>query len=334
MTDGRREGQEQPVDVAELDDAVSDADEYTIPTRVTEVLVTEPAPRERDRATLTVVSGPETGRVYSLSDNVVIGRGKECEVRVDDGSISRQHASIARSGSGLRWDLEDLRSRNGTFVDGYRVRRHALRDGDRLQLGGAIHLRFSITDDVEEKLQRRLYESSVRDGLTGTFNRKHFNERLSAEISFALRHSTPVALLIFDIDHFKRVNDEHGHLAGDKALRELSSVVMHTIRAEDILARYGGEEFAVIARGVETEGAIALAERIRGVAQALRTDFEGATIAFSVSVGVAMLSGIEGTRDATSLIARADERLYQAKRAGRNRVVGPAVGVVDVAPRG
>jgi len=130
-------------------------------------------------------------------------------------------------------------------------------------------------------------------------------------------------LLLFDIDHFKRVNDQHGHLAGDQVLRKLAGVVMYTIRAEDIFARYGGEEFAVIARGSDARGALALAERIRGIAETLRIDYEGLSLRVTVSAGVATLSCTGRSKDPNTLIARADERLYEAKRNGRNRVVGP-----------
>jgi diguanylate cyclase (GGDEF)-like protein len=180
-----------------------------------------------------------------------------------------------------------------------------------------------LTDALEEKLQRSLYESSVRDALTGAYNRKHFNERLASEVSYAVRHVTPLALLLLDIDYFKRVNDEHGHLAGDQVLRELAGVIMCTIRAEDMFARYGGEEFAVIARGSDARGAVALAERIRGVAETLAVDFEGLTLRVTISVGVATLSCAGGSKNVNALIARADEHLYEAKLHGRNRVVGP-----------
>jgi diguanylate cyclase (GGDEF)-like protein len=300
-----------------------DEEESTLTSKMTEVLSAKMAPRTRDRATLTMVTGPDTGKVYSLEEVTTLGRGRECTIRIEDGSVSRVHARISRGSPTERFLVEDLGSRNGTFVDGYRIKRHSLNDGDRIQVGPSVHLRFSITDDVEEGLLRRLYESSVRDPLTGAFNRKHFNERMTSEIAYSVRHKTALSLLMFDIDHFKRVNDDYGHLAGDKVLRSLAGLVARTIRTEDIFARYGGEEFTVIARGIDTRGSLALAERIRGIIIASRFEFEGQNIPVTVSIGVATMACCSGEPTAEDFIAIADKRLYQAKQTGRNRVVGP-----------
>lgn len=307
----------------ELADALpEDEEESTSAIRITEVQPVNPELLTRDRATLTVLSGPDTGRVFPVKGTPVFGRGRECEVRVDDTSVSRAHARIVTKG-GLHWFLEDLKSRNGTFVNGTRVVRHELSDGDHIQLGASLRFRFSITNGEEEGVLRKLYEASVRDGLTGAFNRKHFNERLAVEVSYSIRHGTELSLVMFDIDHFKRVNDEYGHLAGDRVLTALTGVMQHTVRAEDILARYGGEEFAIIARGTNLAGAMSLGERVRGMAERLSIPFEGRALRVTVSVGVAVFSELQGKRDSAGLIARADSCLYLAKETGRNRVVGP-----------
>lgn len=297
-------------------------DEETVTTRVTEVRVTVPERKSRDKATLTVVSGPDTGRSISLGPDVTIGRGKQCEIPLDDPSVSRTHTRIFLDPNGVRW-LVDLGSRNGSFVDGFRVDRHQLRDGDRIQLGPVVQFRYAVTDDEEERLLRDLYESSVRDPLTGMFNRKHFNERLMSELAFATRHGTDLALLIFDIDHFKRVNDTWGHLGGDQVLKSIGGVIGRTIRTEDVLARYGGEEFAIIARDISARGATALADRIRSLVEAARIDFEGSSLRVTISVGVATLRTTPGQTSTAALVGAADKRLYDAKTGGRNRVVGP-----------
>jgi len=308
--------------VGDFSDDASYAEEETVTTRVTEVRVTVPDRKSRDRATLTVVSGPDTGRSISLGPDMTIGRGRQCEIPLDDPSISRTHSRIFLAPDGGRW-LVDLGSRNGTFVDGFRVDRHQLRDGDRIQLGPAVQFRYAVTDDEEERLLRDLYESSVRDPLTGIFNRKHFNERLLSELAFATRHKTALSLLLFDIDHFKRVNDTWGHLAGDQVLRSIGGIVARTIRTEDVFARYGGEEFAVIARDITIVGGVALGERIRSLVEAARIDFEGTSLRVTISVGVASLQCILPAVSADSLVALSDKRLYDAKSQGRNRVVGP-----------
>jgi two-component system cell cycle response regulator len=304
-----------------LQEALPEEEEATGAIRITEVQPVNPALMQRDRATLTVLTGPETGRVIGLDKEIVFGRTKEAGVLIDDTSVSRTHARIVPKGD-LRWVIEDMKSRNGTFVNGYSVRSQKLSDGDQIQLGASVRFRFAITNVEEEGVLRRMYEASVRDGLTGAFNRKHFNERMETEISYAVRHGTELALVMFDIDHFKRINDEYGHLAGDKVLTKLTAVIHHTVRAEDIFARYGGEEFAVIARGIHLQGTLALGERIRGIAERVVVPFEGLSLNITVSVGVAVLSGLE-SKSARALISAADAALYRAKQGGRNRVLGP-----------
>jgi two-component system cell cycle response regulator len=276
----------------------------------------------RDRATLTLVSGPNAGAIHSLLVEVnVVGRGKECTIRVDDPGISRTHARIVRKAPGS-YTIEDLDSRNGTFVNGQRIARQALSEADRVGVGPITEFRFGFTDEDEEGLLRRLYESSILDALTGAFNRKHFYERMAGEIAYAKRHKTALSLIIFDLDHFKRVNDSLGHLGGDHVLRSVAGVVKRTLRAEDVFARYGGEEFAVIARGIEVERAYLFAERIRTTVASARIEFNRTNVPIPVSLGVASLACCGDAQGNEALVAKADERLYMAKRDGRNRSVG------------
>ena len=273
------------------------------------------------RATLTLVSGPNAGAIYPLLlDENVIGRTKECSIRIDDPDISRRHARITRRGP-QSYLLEDLGSRNGTFVRGNRITSQALGEGDRLAIGPGVEFRFGFTDEAEEGLLRRLYESSVLDPLTGAYNRKHFAERLTSELAYAKRHNAPLSMLMFDLDHFKRINDSFGHLGGDHVLRTVAALVKKTLRAEDVFARYGGEEFAVIARGIDVEKALLFAERIRVMIETAPIRFDQARVPVTVSVGVASLACC-GEPSADGLIAKTDERLYAAKRSGRNRSVG------------
>jgi two-component system cell cycle response regulator len=287
----------------------------------TEARLPARGPKPRDRATLTLVTGPNAGSIFTLTDEEsVIGRARECAVRIDDAGISRQHARIVRLDGGF-W-LEDLESRNGTFVAGAKIDRHRLAEGDRLGIGPAVELRFALTDAVEEDMLRRLYESSVLDALTGAFNRKHFSERLQGELAYARRHDAQLSLLMFDIDHFKRINDSHGHLAGDHVLRGVANMVKRTLRTEDIFARYGGEEFAILARGIDIERAFLLGERVRTTVANARFEFEGKHIPVTISLGTASLTCCGPAAGGDALIGKADERMYSAKRAGRNRTVG------------
>ena len=281
----------------------------------------------RDRATLTVVSGPNAGAIYSLlSEESVIGRGKECSLRIIDSGISRRHATILRRAPG-KYVVEDLGSSNGTSVGGVRITgQHPLAEGDRVGVGPNIELRFGFTNEAEEVALRRLYESSVLDALTGAYNRKHFEERMSAEVAYAKRHSTPLSLLMFDLDLFKRVNDTYGHLGGDHVLRTVGGLVKRTLRVEDVFARYGGEEFAIIARGIDVDKAYLFAERVRITVETAKIEFNRLLVPITVSLGVASLvcCGEKATTEA--LIGKADERLYVAKGTGRNRTVSGSRG--------
>jgi diguanylate cyclase (GGDEF)-like protein len=276
---------------------------------------------------LTVVSGASAGAIHSLvAEENVIGRGKECSIRIVDAGISRRHARIVRQGP-RQYMIEDLGSSNGTSVGGARIpAQHPLEEGDRVAIGPNIELRFGFTDEAEEGALRRLYESSVLDALTGAYNRKHFEERLAAEIAYSKRHATPLSLLMLDLDHFKRINDTFGHLGGDHVLRTVGGLVKRTLRVEDVFARYGGEEFGVIARGIDVDKAYLFAERVRITVETAKIEFNRLLVPVSVSLGVASLACCGEGATAETLVGKADERLYVAKGTGRNRTVSGSRG--------
>jgi diguanylate cyclase (GGDEF)-like protein len=271
------------------------------------------------RPRLTAMTGAAAGEIFALddSDSFVIGRSALVEVHLDDPSISRQHCRIdVKDG---RLSVEDLGSRNGTLVNGVRVKSAILSDGDRVQIGSSTVLQLRFVDEVEDELARRLHEASTRDPLTGTYNRRYFHKRLDAEISYARRHGTGLACILLDLDFFKRINDTHGHATGDAVLTAVGRALNSCIRTEDVVARMGGEEFALLARVSCIEEAVLFAERLRACIQSLRVPLATrGSIGVTTSAGVAELGECPGS--GLELIALADERLYQAKAAGRNRV--------------
>lgn len=279
----------------------------------------EKPPGERSlSAYLIVINGERVGEMFKLTKDVTgIGRSEECDLILDDEGISRRHCQVVRTPQGL--ELQDNESTNGTFANGERIKTHLLSDGDKIQLGQITILKFSLQDDLEEAFQRRMYEAAVRDPLTGIYNKRYFLDRLRGEYAYSVRHTVPLSLLLFDIDHFKQINDTYGHPAGDTVLKTLAQVISRTIRAEDIFARYGGEEFAVIARELESAPAYAFAERLRRVVESTRFEAEGYHIPVTISVGIATL-GPTNFLDEADMIREADQNLYVAKRAGRNRV--------------
>jgi two-component system, cell cycle response regulator len=278
------------------------------------------ASASQDRPLLTALVGLNAGQVFTLDrDESLIGRGRDAHVLLDDRGISRRHARVVRT-SDRRYLLEDLESANGVFVNGRKVTSAELTSGDRVQIGPALVFRFRLIAPDEEALARKLYEGSTRDALTGLYNRKYATERLAAEVAYSLRHGTLLSLIIFDLDHFKRVNDTFGHPAGDGVLRVVAAQVQKSIRTEDVLARYGGEEFVVLVRGIEHRGVGVLAERVRSGVERLAIPWQSRTLKATVSVGVASLSERGVGETAEGLVSLADERLYVAKAGGRNRV--------------
>jgi diguanylate cyclase (GGDEF)-like protein len=252
---------------------------------------------------------------------LTLGRSEECDARIDDQGLSRIHAQIVRVVG--NWMFTDKGSTNGSAINDQRVETPVrLADGDRIRLGATTTLRFALVDEAEEHALRSVYEATTRDPLTGTANRKHLEERLDAELAYAVRHRALLSVVIVDVDHFKRVNDGHGHLAGDAVLKNVAATLTRGIRTEDALARYGGEEFVVIARGIGVDEASVMAERLRQLVASSPTLFEHQEIAVTVSAGVASLLCCGERRDKQTLLKLADARLYRAKQSGRNQVIG------------
>ena len=276
-----------------------------------------------DRVVLVRMEGAEAGRAYEITGaSATIGRSLDNDIIIEDSSVSRAHARIVIEASSVL--LEDLGSQNSTFVQGEPIARVELQTGDTIQLGAHAGFSFQRLNAAQLRLFKQLYDSSTKDGLTGVVNRKHFNDRMTGEVAFARRHGSDLGLVMLDIDHFKRVNDEYGHPAGDAVLRQVANHMAKRVRAEDLFARIGGEEFAVVLRGIDTEGCYRLAERLRASLAALPVHVGDKMLAVTVSLGCASLHGAEVS--AHVLMAMADERLYEAKRLGRNRSIAAGFG--------
>jgi diguanylate cyclase (GGDEF)-like protein len=277
------------------------------------------------RPCLVVIAGAHLGEIFPVESEIIIGRDADSNLRLaEDEGVSRRHARVTPVADGAL--LADLGSQNGTFVDGDRVQERVLKEGMKIRIGQTTVLKFARFDEVELNAQRQLLESALRDGLTRAFNRRYFLQRLGAEIRFAERHAQPLALLMLDIDHFKQINDSHGHMIGDDVLRAIVGVLADTLRAEDVLARYGGEEFSVLVRGVSRENARMLGERLRREVEDMALTKEtGEALPITISVGISIFplenaAEVPAERVGEKLIEVADAALYRAKNAGRNRV--------------
>lgn len=297
---------------------LEDPDERTAIVSLSELRST-PRRQTKDRHLLVRVKGAELGRVSRLPPEPFrVGRSQDCELWLGDDGVSRKHARILQEGNAYL--IEDTESANGTFVQGQRVSRQLLRDGDVVQFGPTALFRYTVTDESQEALLQQLYDASVTDALTGAHNREHFDTQLRSELSYARRHKTDVSLAFFDVDHFKKVNDTYGHQAGDAVLVALARAIGGMVRNEDVFARYGGEEFALILRGIDGAGASRVGERLRERIEALRVPYEAQVLTVTVSVGCSSAAELED-KTPEALVSAADRRLYVAKHAGRNRVV-------------
>jgi diguanylate cyclase (GGDEF)-like protein len=298
---------------------VSEQDEKT---RVTQVVQASPPEQGTGSDCLVVIYTAEPGllgkRFVLDRSPLRVGRGTDNHIVLEGDSVSRRHAHFERRGSD--WYVVDDGSTNGTYLNEEQVPRDSvLGNGDRIKVGPTI-LKFLSGLDAEAKYHEEIYRMTIVDGLTQIHNKRYLFEALDKELIRARRYERELSLVIFDIDFFKGINDQFGHLAGDHVLRELARVVQERIRRDEVFARYGGEEFVIVLPETGLAGALALAENLRQRVESHVFVFQNERIPVAISVGCAQL--LKDDRTAAHLIQRADERLYEAKRGGRNRVCG------------
>ncbi|HYF00496.1 MAG TPA: GGDEF domain-containing protein [Planctomycetota bacterium] len=265
---------------------------------------------------LYVVYGADRGRHVALGpEPVTLGRSSDARVVLQDDRISKLHCAVRLLPDGTV-EVEDLGSRNGTFIDGARIERRELPASSELRVGQTV-LRMEHKDPEQVRLQEEMFRAAMTDPLTGLPNRRWFLEQAGPELSRALRNGGTASAVFVDADRFKQINDAHGHAAGDAVLRALADRLSGARRREDLLCRWGGEEFVLLLPGMEVAQALLFAERIRAAVAADPVQAAGLSFPVTVSLGLAGLAA-DDTVDA--LLARADAAVYRAKKNGRNRV--------------
>ncbi len=276
----------------------------------------------KTNASLVVLQGAEIGRDFRLRRMVtVLGRGLDAHVRILDDLASREHVRIS-----VRWDREhrsasfyltDLGSTNGTLVNNRRVESMELSEGDKIQIGGTV-LKLVLLDEIEARYHEEVRHRITYDQLTGLLTRESLYLALETELKRCRKYDLPLAVLMMDLDHFKTVNDTHGHLMGSHVLSEVGRLIRESIRMDDVSARYGGEEFLAYLPERSGGEALRAAERIRRAIEQEPIRQDGVTVGITISIGIATFP--EHGQDLKSLVGRADRELYRAKKSGRNRV--------------
>jgi len=265
---------------------------------------------------LVVIYGSSLGRKYDLLDDVVtIGRDPENTIALDVDSVSRRHARIETFGAHKY--VVDLNSTNGTYLNDQLALREQLKNGDLLKVGDTI-FKFLAGANIESAYHEEIYTMTVTDGLTQVPNKRYLLEYLEREFSRARRYGRNLSCVMFDIDHFKSINDEYGHLTGDYILKELAGVINRRIRREEMFSRYGGEEFCIVLPESDPDAVFEFASTVRKLIEGHVFEFEGSRISVTISLGVGHLA--EPMRDPIELLKAADDKLYEAKRGGRNKV--------------
>jgi two-component system cell cycle response regulator len=264
-------------------------------------------------------TGDSLGRKWPIDeDELTVGRDTKNEIVVDLDNVSRRHAKFTvREGKVF---VADLGSTNGTYLNDTEVHEETeLRSGDLVKVGGSI-FKFLSGTNIEALYFEEIHRMAIVDGLTQIFNKRYLLEFMEREMARCHRYGRALSLIMFDIDHFKRINDDAGHLAGDYVLRELAYVVKQRVRKEECFARYGGEEFAIVMPESGREKVRKFAEKLLALVAGHEFVFEGKSVTVTISIGVTDVT--PEVTEPSQFIKAADQMLYKAKREGRNQVCG------------
>ena len=269
-------------------------------------------------AALLVVGGDLNGTLFDLVEAMTgIGRNADNAIALEFNGVSRYHFKLHASGE--THVLEDCGSKNGTYLNNKKVEENTpLAKGDIIKIG-SIALKYLPKGDPERLTYDKLNLEANTDKHTGCYNKTYFNNRITLEVNKSKVTGEPLSLIIFDLDHFKKLNDNFGHDAGDYVLKEMAQVIRSNgIREQDVFARYGGEEFVILLPKTNLKQSFEIAERLRKLIESKEFIYDGKRLPVTASIGVADYR--QGVVTGTDLFKRADEAVYKAKEGGRNQV--------------
>jgi two-component system cell cycle response regulator len=269
-------------------------------------------------ACLLVVGGELNGSIFNLlPGETVVGRNPDCNIALDFSGISRKHFSIQMTDD--QAVVSDLGSANGTYLNNQKIEQPSpLKRADIIKVG-AIAMKYLPKGDTERLTYDKLHEEANTDGLTKCYNKTYFNNALETEVKKCKVTGKPLTLIIFDLDHFKKLNDNYGHDAGDYVLKEKARLIRENgIRQGDIFARYGGEEFCILLPNTNLKQGFEIAERLRALVAKHEFIYDGKRLPVTASIGIADYR--MGVNNGTDLFKRADSAVYKSKEGGRNQV--------------
>jgi two-component system, cell cycle response regulator len=286
-------------------------------TAVTDVNQPVPSPGANDCLVIIHQRSAGAGKHFKLGDAPTrIGREPDNEIVLDDPGVSRRHARLERRLQKVV--VMDVGSKNGTLLNDRELTQVVeLENGDRIKIGSTI-FKYLSAHDLESALHEQIYANTITDNLTQLHNRRHLDDELAREFSRSRRHQRPLSLLVIDIDHFKNVNDTHGHHVGDITLKAVSDAIRSSLRAEDVVSRFGGEEFVVLLPEATIDQAKATGEKLRALVAEKVVEFRDVRLSVTISVGCASLEDADA--DPAHFFERCDRKMYEAKAAGRNCV--------------
>jgi len=273
----------------------------------------------KKNAALLAVGGELNGTIFDLPPGEIsIGRLPDNNIALEFDGISRRHLKLVINEDGTQVELHDLGSRNGTFLNNAKCEKVILKKGDIIKLG-TVALKFLPKGDPERLTYDKLHMEAHTDGLTQCFNKSYFNNALDMEVKKSKVTGSPLSLIIFDLDHFKKLNDNYGHDAGDYVLKEMSRVIRgNGVREGDVFARYGGEEFVILLPKTNIKQGFEIAERLRKLVEENQFVYDNKRLPVTASIGVADYR--QGVNNGTDLFKRADSAVYKSKEGGRNQV--------------
>lgn len=247
--------------------------------------------RPQADACLVVIYGQSIGRRFRMKrGEVLIGRSSQAQIQIDHESVSRRHAQVTISDQ--KAVVKDLGSTNGTYVNDEPVTERVLKDGDLIKVGRTI-LKYLSNNNIEAAYHEEIYRLTTIDGLTRCFNKRYLREQLMRECSRAVRYERPLSMIVFDVDNFRELNEEYGHLAGDAVLTQMGKRMSRRVRREDVFARTDGGEFAIVTPEITKEAAIKLSERLIELVGQGSFGFDDVQIPVSITVAVVSLDDID-----------------------------------------